>query len=64
MVYYFTSNVVQPPAYVYVGKDKFESELFVYSGYQNENHLVLLRNLTPLSKDEDLIKYGWEEDIW
>lgn len=26
MVYYFTSNVVDPPAYVYVGKDKFESE--------------------------------------
>ena len=25
MVYYFTSNVVDPPAYVYVGKDKFES---------------------------------------
>jgi len=26
MVYYFTSAVVDPPAYVYVGKDKFESE--------------------------------------
>jgi hypothetical protein len=26
MVFYFTSNVVDPPAYVYVGKDKFESE--------------------------------------
>lgn len=25
MVYYFTSSVVDPPAYVYVGKDKFES---------------------------------------
>lgn len=25
MVYYFTSTVVDPPAYVYVGKDKFES---------------------------------------
>lgn len=25
MVYYFTSNVVDPPAFVYVGKDKFES---------------------------------------
>ncbi|KAK4111203.1 coiled-coil domain-containing protein 25 [Canariomyces notabilis] len=37
MVYYFTSNVVDPPAFVYVGKDKFENE--------------------------DLIKYGWEEDF-
>jgi hypothetical protein len=26
MVYYFTSTVVDPPAAVYVGKDKFESE--------------------------------------
>lgn len=25
MVYYFTSNVVQPSAYIYMGKDKFES---------------------------------------
>ncbi|KAK4042276.1 coiled-coil domain-containing protein 25 [Parachaetomium inaequale] len=37
MVFYFTSNVVDPPAYVYVGKDKFENE--------------------------DLIKFGWEEDF-
>lgn len=25
MVYYFTSNVVSPPAFIYVGKDKVES---------------------------------------
>jgi hypothetical protein len=25
MVYYFTSNVVDPPAFIYVGKDKVES---------------------------------------
>ncbi|KAH8899531.1 coiled-coil domain-containing protein 25 [Thozetella sp. PMI_491] len=37
MVYYLTSNVVDPPAYVYMGKDKFENE--------------------------DLIKFGWEEDF-
>ncbi|ROW17169.1 hypothetical protein VPNG_01105 [Cytospora leucostoma] len=37
MVYYFTSTVVKPSAYVYVGKDKFENE--------------------------DLIKFGWEEDF-
>ncbi|KAI0163155.1 hypothetical protein BJ166DRAFT_482101 [Pestalotiopsis sp. NC0098] len=37
MVYYFTSSVVSPSAFVYVGKDKFENE--------------------------DLIKYGWEEDV-
>ncbi|PTB66130.1 DUF814-domain-containing protein [Trichoderma citrinoviride] len=37
MVYYFTSNVVEPAGFIYVGKDKFENE--------------------------DLIKYGWEEDF-
>ncbi|KAH6850959.1 coiled-coil domain-containing protein 25 [Chaetomium sp. MPI-CAGE-AT-0009] len=38
MVFYFTSSIVNPPAYIYVGKDKFENE--------------------------DLIKFGWEEDVW
>ncbi|KAF2458944.1 hypothetical protein BDY21DRAFT_339354 [Lineolata rhizophorae] len=38
MVYYFTSNVVSPSAFIYVGKDKFENE--------------------------ELIKFGWEEDVW
>ncbi|EFW98713.1 duf814 domain containing protein [Grosmannia clavigera kw1407] len=38
MVYYFTSTVVDPSAFVYVGKDKFENE--------------------------DLIQFGWEEDVW
>jgi hypothetical protein len=27
MVYYFTSNAVSPSAFIYVGKDKFESML-------------------------------------
>ncbi|KAH7273019.1 hypothetical protein B0J15DRAFT_573876 [Fusarium solani] len=36
MVYYFTSSVVDPPGFIYVGKDKFENE--------------------------DLIKFGWDED--
>src|ERR1700754_3422393 len=38
MVYYFTSTAVDPPAFIYVGKDKVENE--------------------------DLIKFGWEEDVW
>ncbi|KAJ4306878.1 Coiled-coil domain-containing protein 25 [Collariella sp. IMI 366227] len=37
MVFFFTSNVVEPSAFIYVGKDKFENE--------------------------DLIKFGWEEDF-
>jgi len=38
MVYYFKSTAVDPPAFIYVGKDKEENE--------------------------DLIKFGWEEDVW
>ncbi|KAL7930276.1 hypothetical protein V8C35DRAFT_313443 [Trichoderma chlorosporum] len=38
MVYYFSSSVVEPAGFIYVGKDKFENE--------------------------DLIKFGWEEDVW
>lgn len=38
MVYYFTSTAVDPPAFIYVGKDKVENE--------------------------DLIKFGWDEDVW
>ncbi|KAF3308043.1 hypothetical protein TWF173_001977 [Orbilia oligospora] len=38
MVFFFTSNVVDPPAYIYVGKDKVENE--------------------------ELIKHGWDEDVW
>lgn len=36
MVYYFTSNVVSPPATIYVGKDKYESmDDFATSGDGN-----------------------------
>lgn len=38
MVLYFKSNVVQPEAYIYMGKDKYENE--------------------------ELIKWGWPEDVW
>ncbi|KAL8731270.1 MAG: hypothetical protein Q9166_003494 [cf. Caloplaca sp. 2 TL-2023] len=35
MVYYFTSNVVDPPAIIYLGKDKFES---MVHGHQRSFH--------------------------
>ncbi|XP_054709469.1 coiled-coil domain-containing protein 25-like [Uloborus diversus] len=38
MVFYFTSDVVSPPATIYMGVDKHENE--------------------------DLIRWGWPEDIW
>ncbi|KAI9577757.1 coiled-coil domain-containing protein 25-like [Glossina fuscipes] len=38
MVFYFKSNVVDPPALLYMGKDKHENE--------------------------ELIKWGWPEDVW
>ncbi|KAM0454449.1 hypothetical protein ACHAPV_008319 [Trichoderma viride] len=31
MVYYFTSNVVEPAGFIYVGKDKYESEFAIQS---------------------------------
>lgn len=56
MVYYFTSNVASPPAYIYVGKDKVESEC------AHENFHLARCQREPA--DEELIKYGLEEDIW
>ncbi|EIE90136.1 hypothetical protein RO3G_14847 [Rhizopus delemar RA 99-880] len=38
MVLYYTSNIVDPPVTIYMGKDKYEND--------------------------DLIKYGFPEDIW
>ncbi|XP_037899138.1 coiled-coil domain-containing protein 25-like [Glossina fuscipes] len=38
MVFYFKSNVVDPPALLYMEKDKYENE--------------------------ELIKWGWPEDVW
>lgn len=38
MVYFFTSDVVQPPVTLFMGIDKYENE--------------------------DLIKWGWPEDVW
>ncbi|XP_020287889.1 coiled-coil domain-containing protein 25 isoform X1 [Pseudomyrmex gracilis] len=38
MVYYFISEVVQPPITLFMGADKFENE--------------------------DLIRWGWPEDVW
>lgn len=57
MVFYFTSNVVEPSAFIYVGKDKFESMPPTWSNLGNKlvNNGVL---------DEDLIKYGLDNDVW
>ena len=38
MVYYFVSNVVDPPVTLFMGRDKHENE--------------------------DLIRWGWPEDVW
>ncbi|XP_017145727.1 coiled-coil domain-containing protein 25-like [Drosophila miranda] len=38
MVFYFKSNIVQPPAILYMGRDKHENE--------------------------ELIRWGWPEDVW
>ncbi|KAI9500417.1 Coiled-coil domain-containing protein 25 [Coemansia spiralis] len=36
MVYYFTSNVVDPPATIYMGKDKFENEDLIKHGWPED----------------------------
>ncbi|KAJ5740938.1 coiled-coil domain-containing protein 25 [Penicillium malachiteum] len=36
MVYYFTSNVVSPAAFIYVGKDKFENESLIEFGLDSD----------------------------
>lgn len=54
MVYYFKSTVVDPAAFIYVGKDKVESK----------STTIEARPCALKVKDEDLIKFGWEEDVW
>ncbi|PYH47693.1 putative DUF814 domain protein [Aspergillus saccharolyticus JOP 1030-1] len=39
MVYYFTSNVIQPSAFIYVGKDKFENEDLIRFGLESDFHV-------------------------
>lgn len=56
MVYYFTSNVVSPSAFIYVGKDKFESTPPIGSTEKDTPNGFLL--------DEDLIKFGLDQDVW
>ena len=33
MVYYFTSKVVEPAGFIYVGKDKFESMIYTQAHF-------------------------------
>lgn len=59
MVFYFTSNVVDPPVTLFMGLDKHESESEAglrKSGLQRASILFLA--------DEDLIRWGWDEDVW
>jgi hypothetical protein len=54
MVYYFSSDVVSPAAFIYVGKDKVESKASKPFGKVDTDEFL----------DEELIKYGLEEDVW
>ncbi|KAF4511638.1 hypothetical protein G6O67_003417 [Ophiocordyceps sinensis] len=47
MVYYFTSAVVDPPAFVYVGKDKFENEDLIKFGWDQD--VWVRRHATPFA---------------
>ncbi|KAL5341209.1 hypothetical protein BJX70DRAFT_62505 [Aspergillus crustosus] len=39
MVYYFTSTLVEPSAFIYVGKDKFENEDLIKFGLEKDFHV-------------------------
>ncbi|KAH8712329.1 Coiled-coil domain-containing protein 25 [Beauveria bassiana] len=39
MVYYYTSAVVDPPGFIYVGKDKFENEDLIKFGWDEDFHV-------------------------
>ncbi|CAI7580427.1 unnamed protein product [Penicillium viridicatum] len=43
MVFYFTSTVVEPSAFIYVGKDKFENEDLIKYGLDNDGQSFPLR---------------------
>ncbi|GJD05356.1 Coiled-coil domain-containing protein 25 [Colletotrichum higginsianum IMI 349063] len=62
MVYYFTSKAVDPAAFIYVGKDKFERWGRENGWYRLDKEDA--RGLMTAATDEELIKYGWEEDVW
>ncbi|CRL19934.1 Protein of unknown function DUF814 [Penicillium camemberti] len=46
MVFYFTSNVVEPSAFIYVGKDKFENEDLIKYGLDNDVWYFHVDNLS------------------
>ncbi|KAJ5772670.1 coiled-coil domain-containing protein 25 [Penicillium odoratum] len=50
MVYYFTSNVVSPPAFIYVGKDKFENEDLIEFGLESDVWYVFAIDLPSLQR--------------
>jgi hypothetical protein len=43
MVYYFTSKVVEPAGFIYVGKDKFESMIYTQSTFNRAAITVFMR---------------------
>ncbi|KAJ6131018.1 hypothetical protein N7523_001478 [Penicillium sp. IBT 18751x] len=49
MVYYFTSNVVSPSAFLYVGKDKFENEDLIQFGLESDVWVGFLFHVDNLS---------------
>ncbi|CEN61744.1 Putative DUF814 domain protein [Aspergillus calidoustus] len=49
MVYYFTSNVVSPSAFIYVGKDKFENEDLIKHGLEKDVCSTSITSRAPTS---------------
>lgn len=66
MVFYFVSNVVSPPFTIFMGAEKYESELTWWINLFSIYCIQIYLRLFSLneSTDEDLIKWGWPEDVW
>lgn len=57
MVFFFTSDVVSPPVKLFMGLDKYESK-------KTRKTFVHFSIKIFLILDEELIKWGFPEDVW
>lgn len=64
MVFYFMSNVVSPAFTIFMGLDKYES--VCHFNYDLNRKFIdwLFFFFEKSNTDEDLIKWGWPEDVW
>ncbi|TID01753.1 Coiled-coil domain-containing protein 25 [Colletotrichum higginsianum] len=57
MVYYFTSKAVDPAAFIYVGKDKFERYVRISISLTRSHHPPIIYSLSSIHSHHSLIFY-------